>query len=219
MADDLSRFEDAVILFGGTFDPPHVGHLVMAQLALEQTGAASVWFLPAPEPPHKARLALPFQTRVALVEALVANYPRLAVSTIEADLPRPSYTVDTVQALQEAHPAQSFVFLIGADSLAQLPGWHQADVLTRRVPFLVAARSGFPFAPTLAQTRRHLPHIQATAIEMPILDVSSTWIRARWEAGQPVCGLVPEPVQAAWRKWRGEAGSNQGIWENRGDQI
>lgn len=187
-----------VILFGGTFDPPHVGHLTMAQLALEQTQADAVWLLPAPVPPHKETQSLPYPTRVELTAAMVADYPKLSVCTAEAELATPSYTVDTVAALHRRCPDTRFVFLIGTDSLAQLPTWRRAAELALRIHFLVAVRSGFPFTETLAAAQKEIPQLQAMPVEMPIIDVSSSWVRHRWAAGKPVCGLVPDSVEAAY---------------------
>ncbi len=195
----MQRDERLVVLFGGTFDPPHVGHLAMAQLALEQTRASHVCLLPSPAPPHKEEQSLPFDVRVKLCQALVEGYDRLQVSTFEADLPRPSFTVDTVLALKTLHPNTRFLFLLGGDSLAQLPTWERAQELARTIPFLVAARSTYPLASTLDTVCKQLPGIQVQAVEMPILDVSSSWLRARFNQNLSLCGLVPEPVLVCWR--------------------
>lgn len=190
-----------VVLFGGTFDPPHIGHLLMAQLAHEET-QAEVWWLPAPVPPHKldAPPATPYDVRVEMVRALVAGHSGMQVSTIEAELPKPSYTVDTVAALRQRHPGTSFLFLIGSDSLAALDTWHEAARLTEAVSFLVAVRSGYPFAATYERMRSKLPRLVAQPLEMPLIDVSSSWIRERAARGLPLCGVVPEAVVRIWRR-------------------
>ncbi|MCL6598223.1 MAG: nicotinate (nicotinamide) nucleotide adenylyltransferase [Alicyclobacillus macrosporangiidus] len=190
-----------VVLFGGTFDPPHVGHLTMAQLAWEQTGADEVWWLPAPAPPHKARQQVDdYGGRVEMVRALIEGYPHLRLCDIEASLPKPSYTVDTVRVLQTLYPRVSFSFLVGSDSLAQLPSWGRAKELARAIPFWVAVRSGWPFDETYAASRARLPELRAQRLEMPILDVSSTFLRERLERRLPVCGLVPDRVLRVWNK-------------------
>ncbi len=190
-----------IVLFGGTFDPPHVGHLTMAQLALEQSGADAVWFLPAPQPPHK-HLATPHLTvRKAMVHELIRGYEGLDLCLIEEELPAPSYTVDTIAAVKERWPDHRFEFLIGSDSLAQLPSWHEAARLTLLLPFLVASRTGFPFAPTYEETKQRLPELDARQLSMPLLDVSSTWLRARLEAGLPTCDLCPPAVAALWTQY------------------
>lgn len=190
-----------ILLFGGTFDPPHVGHLTMAQLALEQTDTDQVWFLPAPMPPHKMgekHLEYPF--RVEMTRALIQGYPRLSVSTIEASLEGPSYTIDTIMACKRKYPDYHFRFLLGSDSLADLPTWHEALRLSREIDFVVADRSSHVFGPTLLETQRALPKLQVDLLEMPILDISSRWLRIRLEAGEPVCGLVPERVLEIWQR-------------------
>lgn len=190
-----------VVLFGGTFDPPHVGHLLMAHLALEQLHADGVWFLPAPAPPHKpTEPPLHYPLRVEMVKALIQDEPRFSLCTIEASMPKPSYTVDTVRACKRSYPELRFMFLIGTDSLAQLPTWHRADELTAEVEFLVATRSGHDYHEALGQVNPVLPHLRTEELEMPLVDVSSTWLRARRAADKPLCGLVPEQVVVLWRQ-------------------
>lgn len=187
-----------VVLFGGTFDPPHIGHLTMAQLALEQTSADEVWFLPAPIPPHK-HLSVPhLSLRKQMVEQLIVGYERFHLCLIEEQLPKPSYTVDTVAAILRQWPNDRFQFLIGSDSLAQLPTWREADRLTRAISFLVAARTGYPFAQARHDALLSLPHLQAASLAMPLLDVSSTWLRERFTTGKPTCGLCPEAITNLW---------------------
>ncbi|MCL6445906.1 MAG: nicotinate (nicotinamide) nucleotide adenylyltransferase [Alicyclobacillus sp.] len=184
-----------VILFGGTFDPPHLGHLLMAQLAYEQTAADEVWWLPAPVPPHKPEDAyVAYADRVAMAELLIADTPYFVVSTIESELETPSYTVDTVRACKARYPDCSFQFLLGSDSLAQLPDWHEAEALTREITFVVASRAGYPFSETLCEVQRCLPDLRAVELVMPLLDVSSTWLRQRLGEGRPVCGLTTPAV-------------------------
>lgn len=188
-----------VLLFGGTFDPPHVGHLTMAVLAREQTLADEVWFLPAPSPPHKAGIDdETFLWRTAMVNALLQDCTGLRTMPIEAMLPRPSFSVDTVRACQTWYPNVRFSFLLGTDSLAYLPTWQGALELTERIPFLVAGRSGHPYEQTFRFVQSQLPALQAKGIEMPLLDVSSTWLRERLELGLDVCGLIPPTVLEVW---------------------
>ncbi|EJY57024.1 nicotinate (nicotinamide) nucleotide adenylyltransferase [Alicyclobacillus hesperidum URH17-3-68] len=203
-----------VLLFGGTFDPPHVGHLTMAQLAYEQTGVDEVWFLPAPSPPHKADIADDtFAWRVAMVSALLHDRPHLRTMPLEARLPRPSYTIDTVKACKKWYAGVDFMFLLGADSLAHLPTWSGATALCSLIPFVVAAREGYPIAQTMAKVRKALPNLQVGVIEMPLLDVSSTWLRERLDRGQDTCELVPERVLDVW--WQGP----NGVAKDGGDQA
>ncbi|WP_146824008.1 nicotinate (nicotinamide) nucleotide adenylyltransferase [Alicyclobacillus suci] len=190
---------ERVLLFGGTFDPPHIGHLAMAQLAWEQTGVDEVWFLPAPSPPHKAQIGDDtFSWRLRMVEALIDGRAGLRAVPIEMYLPRPSFSVDTVRACQTWYTETKFSFLLGTDSLAQLPTWHGAQELVKRIAFYVAGRSGYPFAAALATVQSALSDVRATPIEMPLLDVSSTWLRERLANGLDVFGLVPPRVLDVW---------------------
>lgn len=192
-----------ILLFGGTFDPPHIGHLLMAQLALEQTTADEVWFLPAPAPPHKSEEQhLSYSLRVQLVEALIRGYREMRLCEIESTLPKPSYSADTVRACLDKYPDCRFQFLLGSDSLASLPSWHEADVLAELIEFVVAVRTGFPFEETFAVVSSQLPELRASVIEMPVVDVSSTFLRDRLTLGQPICGLLPEAVHRLWVEYR-----------------
>ncbi|GMA52121.1 putative nicotinate-nucleotide adenylyltransferase [Alicyclobacillus contaminans] len=195
-----------VILFGGTFNPPHVGHLMMSQLALEQTGADAVWFLPALVPPHKQQVQEPFELRVQMVEALIAGMPGMSVCDIERELPVPSYTVDTLRALRRRYPDYRFQFLLGADSLATLPGWYRADELVHMATILVAARTGHSLTDVLSDAKRQLPAMEVRVVEMPLSDVSSTFLRDRLNHGLPTCGWVPEAVLELWRRYTTAAG-------------
>lgn len=191
----------AVLLFGGTFDPPHVGHLTMATLALEQTGVDEVWFLPAPSPPHKSDITdVSFAWRSRMVGALIHAYPGLRLMQLEQNLPRPSFSVDTVQACQTWYPDVHFSFLMGTDSLLQLPTWHGAKQLATLISFIVVARTDYLMEETLAQVRAVLPDVQARCIEMPLLDISSTWLRERLNQGLDTCGLMPPNVLEVWRQ-------------------
>ncbi len=172
----------------------------MAELAREQTGADQVWFMPAAVPPHKGRPHQDFAWRAEMVSALIDGRDGLLVCTIERELPPPSYTVDTVAELRRRHPEHSFWFLIGADSLQTLPTWHGAERLVGEIPFLVAPRAGYPTEELFQRVSCQLPGLRLRAIDMPIVDVSSTWLRQRLLAGKSACGLVPERVIRVWQR-------------------
>ncbi|WP_281173057.1 nicotinate (nicotinamide) nucleotide adenylyltransferase [Alicyclobacillus herbarius] len=188
------------MLFGGTFDPPHIGHLVMAELALEQTGADEVWFVPAAAPPHKPQPERDFTWRVEMLRALIVGRSHFQISTIEQELPLPSYTVDTVAAIKRRYPGEHFCFLIGADSLASLPTWQGAPQLVRQIPFLVAPRSGYDISEVYRRVAQSLPGLLLKTLDMPIIDVSSTWLRQRLLAGKSACGLMPDRVLEIWNQ-------------------
>jgi len=192
-----------VILFGGTFDPPHIGHLTMAQLAYEQADCEQVWLLPAVAPPHKSdHRVTPYQIRRTMVANLISEYSGLRICDVEEERPEPSFSVDTVRILQQRHPDVEFRWLIGSDSLHDLPMWHGSMELASRIGFIVAARPNWPHDVTLQAVLRQLPALQVEWLEMPVLDISSTYLRRRWLAGQPLCGLVPEAVRTVWEAYQ-----------------
>lgn len=183
-------------LFGGSFDPVHIGHLVVAEVAGEQLGA-TVRFLPAREQPlkHAAHGATPEQ-RAAMLDLAVAGNPRLCVERIELGLPAPSYTVRTLRALAGREPGNRFALLLGADAAQELSSWHEVDALPELADIVVFGRPGCP-AP------RH-PLI-TRVIDVPALAVSATLIRERVRHGRSIRYLVPEAVReyiAARRLYR-----------------
>src|SRR5947208_14910068 len=132
-------------IFGGTFDPVHFGHLVVAEQCREQGRLDRVWFVPAPRPPHKPGPTLTrFDQRVEMLQLALAGNPAFSVSEVEKERSGPSYTVDTVAELLRRHPADEFFLLVGSDTLADLPLWHEPGRLLEMVGLLVVARPGSP---------------------------------------------------------------------------
>jgi nicotinate-nucleotide adenylyltransferase len=175
-------------VLGALFDPPHIGHLLLAQEAIWQLGLARVVLVPTGTPPHRAAAVAPAETRLRLTAAAAAGDPRLSVSRAELDRPGPSYTSDTLRSLQLHYPEASLVLLLGADQLAALGSWHEAERLPQLARLAVARRPGV----ALAGAER----AAVTWIEMPLVDVSSSAIRARAASRRPIRWLVPEPVRA-----------------------
>lgn len=173
-------------LLGGSFDPVHVGHLIVAETAADIL-EARVRFVPAREQPFKraAHGATPAQ-RAAMLELAVADNPRFAVERIELELPAPSYTVRTLRALAEREPGNRFTLLLGADAAGELAAWWEVEALPALADIVVFARPGFPL-PSHPLIRR--------VIEVPAIEVSATAIRARAAAGRSLRYLVPEPVR------------------------
>lgn len=122
---------------------------------------------------------------------------------VEAERDEPSYTVDTVRILQDRYADTDFNFLIGSDSLRDLPTWHGSQELTERIHFLVAVRRESPFDETYRAVKEVLPSLHARPLQMPMLDVSSSFIRERMKNGRPLCGLVPDSVLQVWRQHLG----------------
>jgi len=173
-------------LFGGSFDPVHIGHLIAAEAAGEALGA-TVRFVPARVQPFKraAQGATPEQ-RAEMLDLAVAGNPRLAVERIELTLPAPSYTVRTLQALAEREPGNRFALLLGADAAAELAAWYQVDALPGLADVVVFARPG-------ASLPRH-PAIRRV-VEIPAVEVSATLIRERVRQARSIRYLVPDAVR------------------------
>ncbi len=140
---DGSPRHTGVGLFGGTFDPVHQGHLELARHVLNRCHLDQVLFIPAPQPPHKGRPRVSFRHRVAMLEAALAEAgegERMRCSRIEAELPLPSYTVQTVEALQKSGHTCEYSFVIGGDSLRDLPQWYRASDLLALVNLIAVHR-------------------------------------------------------------------------------
>ncbi len=186
-------------LLGGTFNPPHIGHLVCAQEAWAQLGLDRVLLVPVHSPPHKEAVGDPgVEHRVALCEAAVAGDERLAVSRVDADVPGRSYTVDTLNRLHEARPGDQLTFIVGGDMAASLPEWHEPRTILERCTLGVAARDGVGREQILERLDRELPGAaeRIRFFDMPRIDVSSTLVRSRIAEGKPVRYLVPDAVAA-----------------------
>ena len=175
-------------IFGGTFDPVHVGHLAIAHAALESVPLDQVLFVPARRAPLKEHGPVAGEAdRLAMLELAVAGEPRFAVSRIELERDGPSYTVDTLDALAGA---DALFLILGGDALAALPRWKDADRIAELATLVVAERPG---APERAVNRWSA---SVVAFDAPRLDISSRELRARAARGRSLRYLVPEPV---WR--------------------
>jgi len=187
-------------LLGGTFNPPHIGHLVCAQEAHAQLGLDRVLLVPVHTPPHKETDGDPgVEVRVALCEAAVAGDERLGVSRAEADVPGRSYTVDTLNRLHDARPDDQLTFIVGGDMAASLPQWREPQAILELCTIGAAARDGVGRDAVLERLERELPGASSRIefFDMPRIDISSTLIRRRVAAGEPVRYLVPDAVAAS----------------------
>lgn len=185
-------------LLGGTFNPPHVGHLVCAQEAFEQLGLDQVLLVPVWTPPHKVVRDDPgVEHRVAMCEAAVAGDERFGVSRVEADRPGPSYTVDTLRSLHASRPRDELTFIVGGDQAHSLPDWREPAAVLELAELAVTEREEVRRADVLARLAA-LPGVPARVrfFAMPRIDVSSSLLRRRAAAGLPLRYLVPDPVAA-----------------------
>jgi nicotinate-nucleotide adenylyltransferase len=184
-------------LLGGTFNPPHIGHLVGAQSAREQLGLDVVRLLPAATPPHKAVPDDPgVEVRLELCAAAAAGDPGLEVSRVEADRPGPSYTVDTLRALAQQSPDDELWFIVGGDMAYTFAQWREPVEILRLARLAVAERE----AVRRADIRERLSGLRGASeqvdfFDMPRLDVSSSLLRSRVAAGRSIRYLVPEAVR------------------------
>jgi nicotinate-nucleotide adenylyltransferase len=185
-------------LLGGSFDPVHIGHLAMAELARDHGGLDQVWMLPAAAPPHKpnANLAA-FNYRHDMLQLALAGHETVRPEPIEGTLPPPSFTIRTVQALMERHPDHRFSLVLGSDTLADFPNWHKtADLAELLNSIVVMPRPGFPVLPMDELVRRLGVVSRVMVLEgMPTLDISSSWLRKSIETGRSVRFLVPRAVE------------------------
>lgn len=173
-------------IFGGTFDPPHLGHLILAAESADQLGLNRVLWMVAPIPPHKrGRSITSYADRVEMVRRCIGDDKRFRVSTLENERPGPHYTADTLAILRERQPDDSFVLLIGQDSLNDLFEWHEPDRIIAQIDGLgVMARPGELFETERLLTRFPELAIKLSWADAPLLEISSTEIRARVKAGR-----------------------------------
>jgi len=183
-------------LLGGTFNPPHVGHMICAQEALDALGLDVVRLVVARTPPHKAVPEDPgIAARVAMCRAAVAGVPGLEVSLVELERPGPSYTVDTLRALHAAEPENELTFVMGGDMARSLPAWREPGAILALARIAVAEREEV----RRADVAERLAGLGAGAdrvgfFDMPRIDISSTAVRRRAAAGRSVRFLVPDAV-------------------------
>ena len=183
-------------LIGGTFDPIHIAHLVMAEEALEQLRLSTVVFVPAARPPHKRGASLAsFDDRIEMVRRALLGNARLSVSDVEGRRPDVSYTIDTVRMFRRERPGERLCLIVGSDSLAQLATWKSPDELLSECEFVVAPRPGF----TVEQAEPRFRD-RVRLLDMPSLDVSSSDIRERVRLGRSIRYLVPSEVEAYIRE-------------------
>lgn len=176
-------------LFGGRFDPVHIGHLLAAQEAFEALELDELWFIPAKLPPHKPAVASTEDRLQMLVLATLSN-PAFVVQRLELDRPGPSYTFDTVCEIQKLRPHDKLFFIAGADAVLGLPTWHRADELSRSVNIVALARPGYT-TDDLAPPFRE----RVQTLKTRLCDVSSTEIRRRLSRSRSVRYLVPDLVE------------------------
>lgn len=178
-------------LFGGTFNPIHIGHLRVAEEALRQFNLREVLFIPTGQPPHREVAdGVSGELRYEMVKLAIAGRPGLSVSRVELDRPGPAYTVDTITLLKQEYP-EGVAYIVGADIFSQIEIWHDWQRLLTLCPFIVAPRPGVDL-----QVFQKPPFDRAEVhfLNMTPIALSSTEVRRRYRLGLPTAGLVPEAV-------------------------
>lgn len=201
-------------LFGGTFNPIHLGHLKVAEEVLGHFPLDTIMFIPSYIPPHKSSVEVaPVRHRLKMVEIACQGHPAFQVSEVEARRPGPSYSIVTLRRLKRARPEDRFFFIVGADAFLEIETWKDYDQLLRECSFIVVSRPGFGIE-SLEKVIERIkpagvlsPGSQALfnsdnpgpgklyLLEVPTPDISSSDIRKRLRAGQAITGLVPPGVE------------------------
>lgn len=182
-------------IYGGVFNPPHIGHLICAQEAIGQLGLEKVVFVPVGQAPHREIEGDPgAEVRLQMCDLATAGDARLALSRIELDRAGPSYTADTLRILGERRPGDELVLLLGADQARRLPEWHAPDEVFARAEVAVVEREGLHREEVEHVLDGLAPAGRLTFFTMPRVDVSSSLVRRRAAAGLPVRYLVPDKV-------------------------
>ncbi|UOQ46318.1 nicotinate-nucleotide adenylyltransferase [Halobacillus salinarum] len=171
-------------ILGGTFDPPHLGHMIMAEASREQMKLDEVWFIPSHLPPHKQAAEVGALDRLKMVKQAVKSNQRFYVNDLELNREGKSYTIDTIQQLRLENPETEFYFIIGGDMVEYLPNWHRIDELVKLVQFVGVKRPGFEW------DHQYDVH----EVDIPLIEISSSEIRLRLAEQKTIRYLVPETV-------------------------
>ena len=175
-------------LYFGSFNPIHIGHLIIAEHVISHCDVQQVWFIVSPQNPLKPSSSLLNERhRLHLVQLAIDDNLKLKASNIEFKLPRPSYTIDTLIFLKEKYPDFLFSVILGSDSYSNLGKWKNSELLLKDYNFIVYVRPG--------STQLDFPKISTTILEAPLLDISSTKIRSLIKNGKSIKYMVPEVVE------------------------
>jgi nicotinate-nucleotide adenylyltransferase len=184
-------------ILGGTFDPVHFGHLLLAEQARQGLGLEQVLFVPAGVPPHKLdEPHTPTEHRLRMLELALADNLAFAISRVDVDRPGPHYSVDMVRLIGETQaPGTELFFLMGMDSLANILSWYRPDLLIQLCILAVARRPGY--TSDLDELERQLPGLRRRLVffDMPLMEISGEDIRRRIRLGHSIRYLTPEPVR------------------------
>lgn len=182
-------------IFSGSFNPVHIGHLALANYLCEYEGLDEVWFMVTPHNPFKEEVQLmDDELRLKLVKLAIVGYPKFRASDFEFHLPRPSYTIHTLDGLKQTYPQHVFHLIMGSDNWAYFSRWYQSERILAENRILVYPRPGYPVAAD------NLPR-QVTVATSPVFEISSTFIRRAMKEGKDVRYFLHPAVYAALKQY------------------
>ena len=181
-----------IAIMGGTFDPIHMGHLLMAEIVRSDAGMDRVLFIPAGNPPHKRENEITSpEDRYQMTKLAIQDHSGFDVSRIEIDRPGYTYTVETLKMLEEQNDGtKEYYILLGADAFAYVPHWREAEKVIQQARFIVVQRPGYT-----VESPENLPEIHFQTAFVPLMDISSTMVRERIKEGRSIRYMVPESVR------------------------
>ena len=178
-------------LFFGSFNPIHIGHLILGNYILENSDMEELWFVVSPQNPFKDKKSLlNDHNRLDMVQLAVKNYPKMRASNVEFSLPKPSYTIDTLTYLKEKYPQYSFALIMGEDNLDSLPKWKNFEKLITDYHIIVYPRT----FEGEKKDHEYLQHENISLVNAPIIELSATEIRNMIEEGKNVRPMLPPEV-------------------------
>lgn len=182
-------------IFGGTFDPVHTGHLILAEQCRDQSSLDEVWFLPSYQPPHKTFAITRFEQRCDMLELAIAGHPSFRVERIEKDLPPPSYTSETLAELHRRHPGNEFFLLTGSDQLSDMPQWHQPQRVVELAELVVVPRPGVMLWTADRLSKALGVPVRMRLVACPMIEIASRELRRAMADGLSVRYLLPRAVE------------------------
>ena len=184
-------------ILGGTFDPPHFGHLILAEYTREELGLDHILFVPVGVHPTKPSTRKPLEQRLAMLGLAIKGNPHFSISMVDAERPAPHYSADTVSIIQEQYPSAQIYFVMGGDNLRSLPSWEYGDELVERARLAVMRRADEDISPNMHDDVMPNLSQKIDIIDVPLLSIwlSSTHIVERIKRGQGIRYLVPDTVR------------------------